>query len=133
VNRDSGYNKRTLGGCLAILVGLMLCMAVSVLGLDRLCYESLSRRMPIYPGAEIRVNRYNLFTSRGMGETYLELYSPDPSDVVSEWYGRTTSATLREAARTNDAIYRLARSERNVRRAEDGEGALIELYGTCAQ
>lgn len=101
--------------------------------MDRLCYASLSNRLPIYPGAEIRVQRYNLFAARGMGETYMELYSPDDPDTVSRWYGQQVGGYIREASRNRDFIYALARSQYAVRRADEGEGSLIQLYGTCAQ
>jgi hypothetical protein len=133
LDRSSGYGKRTVLGCLVVLVAMFLCVGVSMFTMDRLCYESLSHRIPLYPGAEIRAERHNLLTARGMGETYMELYSPDPPDTVSEWYGRMIGQYTREAIRNHDFIYTLARSERSVHTAEDGSGSMIELYGTCAQ
>ena len=93
----------------------------------------MSQRLPLYPNAEITVQRYNMFRPRGMGETYIELVSPDDPDTVSRWYGSTAGRYSREAVRTNDFTYRLATAERAIGWTEDRTGSLIQLYGTCAQ
>jgi hypothetical protein len=132
VERSSGYTKRTFLGCLVILGLVVLCSGVTTLTLDRLCYNTLSQTLPLYPNAQVQVDRHNMFTSRGMGETYLQLYSPDPPDVVSRWYGETVGPYLWAAIRSNDLSYRLGRVERHVSRAEDGVGSMIQLHGVCA-
>lgn len=122
-----------MGGCLMIFIAVALCGGISALAVDQLCYTTLSQRLPLYPDAEVRVQRHNFFRAWGMGETYFELYTPDDSDTVGEWYGSTAGRYSREAVRANDFTYRLASAERSFRRAEDGEGTFIQLYGACAQ
>lgn len=124
---------RRLGGCLLLILIIFGCLGVSVFTLDQLCYVTLSQRLPLYPDAEITVERHNMFRARGMGETYMELVSPDDPDTVSRWYGSTAGRYQREAVRTNDPLYRLATAERAIGSTEDRDGSLIQLYGTCAQ
>lgn len=116
-----------------IVLAVLLCSGGTVLTLDQLCYITLSNRLPIYPGAEIRVERHNFFRPFGMGETYVELHTPDDGDTVGRWYGETAGRYSREAVRTNNFTYRLASAERSFRRAEDEVGTFIQLYGACAQ
>jgi hypothetical protein len=132
VDRGSGYTKRTFLGCFVIMGLVALCSTVTTLTLDRLCYNTLSQTLPLYPNAQVQVDRHNLFTSRGMGETYIQMYSPDPPDVVSRWYGETVGPYQRAAIRSHDPSYRLGRVERSISRAEDGTGSLIQLHGVCA-
>jgi hypothetical protein len=122
-----------MGGCLIIVLAMLLCSGGAILAVDQMCYTTLSNRLPIYPGAEIRVERHNFFRAFGMGETYLELHTPDDSDTVGRWYGGTAGAYSREAVRTNNFTYRLASAERSFRRAEGEDGTFIQLYGACAQ
>jgi hypothetical protein len=131
VDRESGYGKRPLLGCLLIIVLVALCGGVTTFTLDRLCLSTMTQRLPIYPGAQTVVERHNSFTEFGMGETYVELYSPDAADVVSKWYGNTAGTYQINAVRNDDPIYNLARSNWTVNKAEDGKGSQIQLYGTC--
>ncbi len=133
MERSGGYSLRALGGCLVIILLMTVCGGVTVFTLDRLCFSTLSQRLPIYPDGEVRAERHNLLTSRGMGETYIELYSSNPPTEVREWYARATAGITRRAALENDFVYRLARSQWNVVRAEDGEGSVVQLLGSCAQ
>ena len=59
--------------------------------------------------------------------------TPDDSDTVGRWYGETAARYSRQAVQRNDFTYRLASAERSFRRAEDGVGTFIQLYGACAQ
>ena len=122
-----------MGGCLVIVLAVVLCGGGATLVVDQLCYSTLSNRLPIYPDAEIRVERHNFFRAFGMGETYVELYTPDDGDTVGRWYGETAARYSRQAVQRNDFTYRLASAERSFRRAEDEVGTFIQLYGACAQ
>lgn len=122
-------------GCVGLLVMLVACLAITTFAVDRVCYEGLSRRLPIYPGAEIVFRTHNLFNEFGMGNTVITLYSPDPPDVVRAWYARESGAYLREALQSSDPIIqasrRIAQGDWSVAPAEDGVGSQIILFGTC--
>ena len=133
MKRQSGSRLRGLGGCLVVLFAVVACSGVTVLAVDQLCYTTLSQRIPLNPNAEVREERHNFIRAWGMGETYFELYTPDGGDAVGEWYGSTAGRYSREALRSNDVAYLLGTAERSFRRADDGVGTFIQLYGTCAQ
>jgi len=131
-HRPPGASRRTLLGCLLIVVGLVACSGVTGFTLDRLCLNSLTNRLPIYPNAEIRVRRHNMFTEFGMGTTYMELYSSDDSQTVTGWYGRTTGDYRRDVIiEGKDPASGFARAQWSVVRAEDGTGSFIQLAGNC--
>ncbi len=131
MDRSSGYSKRTLLGCGVIILLIFLCGGITTFTLDRLCVSTMTQRLPIYPGAQTVVERHNSMTAFGMGETYVELYSPDVPDVVSKWYGNTAGTYQIDAVRNDDPFYKLGRSNWTVNLAEDGKGSQIQLYGTC--
>ena len=131
MDRESGYGKRPLLGCLLVVVLVLLCGGVTTFTLNQLCLSTMTQRLPIYPGARTIVERHNSFSAFGMGETYVELYSPDAPDVVNKWYGNTAGTYQINAVRNDDPIYNLARSNWTVNAAEDGKGSQIQLYGTC--
>jgi hypothetical protein len=100
--------------------------------LDQACISTLSQRLPLYPGAEIVTERHNFFTRFGVGETYMVLTSPENPTTVQSWYGGIVGPYMRQAAISNDPIFRLASSQWRVRRdpARNG-GSEITLYGAC--
>ncbi|MBL8132897.1 MAG: hypothetical protein JNL42_13640 [Anaerolineae bacterium] len=127
--RRAGYRVRAF----LILVAVMLLTVGGVtVALDRVCYHYLSQRLPIYPGAEMRVRTHNFLSELGMGNTVITLYAPDPPDEVRAWYAVQTGSLLREWARTRPILYNIAQSSVDVSRADDGVGSLVILFGTCA-
>lgn len=132
MEKSSGNLRRTLGGCLVILLAVLLCSVASVFAVDQMCYTSMSKRLPAYPNAELIAERHNLFRARGMGETYLEYRSSDDPDTVQRWYGENVGAVQREALRTGDQAYFMASADRSITAATDGSGSQIQLYGRCA-
>lgn len=133
MDESRGAGRRAALGCLLVLVGLIVCGLVTAIAVDTLCYGALTQRVPMYPGAEVVLERHNLFRAFGMGETYVVLRSPDSPDVVSRWYGRTVGPYTREAIRSGDVGFRISRGQRAVTPAEDGMGSEIRLIGSCAQ
>ncbi|MCA9903326.1 MAG: hypothetical protein KC547_05675 [Anaerolineae bacterium] len=118
-------------GCLVIGLLMIACVGSISIVLDQACHATLNRRLPIYPNAEIVTERHNYFTAFGVGETYMQLYSPDSTDTVQQWYGREVGTYLREAATNNDPFLRLGSGQWRVRRDASGSGSEITLYGTC--
>ena len=60
-----------------------------------MCYNTLSKRLPVYPGAAITFERASL-RRYGMGETIMILDTDDAPAEVREWYGRYTGSLNRE-------------------------------------
>ncbi len=118
-------------GCLLIFALLFACLGSLSFVLDQACMTTLTRRLPIYPGAEIRVERHSFFRAFGVGETYLQLYSADDPDVVQAWYGREVGTYMRRAVQENDPFLRLGTGQWRVRRDESGSGSEITLFGAC--
>lgn len=119
---------------LLIVVLMAGCSAVTTLALDALCYNVLSQRLPIYPGAEITLERYSFLRRFGMGETIMILESADEYETVRNWYSRA-SASLSMRVRQDNTLtlfYSFTRAAASVTRAEDGTGSQIVLSGACA-
>jgi hypothetical protein len=121
---------------LGLLVGLVFCIGTTTFAIDRICYTGLSQRLPLYPNAEVRLRRHNLFTEFGMGNTALTLYTPDEPNDVQQWYGRNTGEYIRGTMENGGTIDRLAlriaQGDWDVTRDESGTGSQIILFGTCA-
>jgi hypothetical protein len=110
------------------------CAVVSTLAMDSMCYNVLSQRLPIYPDAEITVERYSFMRRYGMGETILVLESDEESEVVRDWYGRARGSIAQQVRRDNTMklFYGFTRAVASVTTAEDGTGSQIVLSGACA-
>lgn len=113
------------------------CIASTGLFANWLCTRSLTQKLPIYPDATIVWEGHNLFTAFGMGETYMELHTPDDRDKVHEWYNRYSARLLRERASDQSLTFGTGRWE--VNRLDDGVGgssaggSQIVLHGVCMQ
>jgi hypothetical protein len=131
---SGGSSRKTALGCL-ILLGLMLsCGSITVVSLDVVCHGALTQRLPLYPGAEVAHERYNMIRPFGMGETYVMLRTTDASDDVRQWYARTVAAYVRDRALSGgDVGYRISSSRWQVRRSDDQGATEVVLHGTCVQ
>jgi hypothetical protein len=122
-------------GCLGLLAAFVFCIGTVLLAIDRVCYTSLSRRLPLYPNAEVRLRQHNLFSEFGMGNTAVILFTQDEPDTVRQWYGRITSDYLRGTQDSGNPIdrlaLRLAKGQWDVTRDESGAGSQVILFGTC--
>jgi hypothetical protein len=125
---------RPIVGCLVIVVAIFLCSGVSMFVADRVCYGSLSQRLPIYPNATIKSRAHNLFTEFGMGNTAITMTTPDDPTTVRNWYGAATGAYMRAGLRGINPGFMLARGQWDVTRDPDNpSGSQIILFGTCIQ
>ena len=118
-----------------LIVGLFgSCAVVSTLAMDTICYNTLSQRLPVYPGATITVERYSFMRRYGMGETILVLNSDDATDTVREWYGHERGRLAQQIRRdrTMNLFYGFTTAVSSVTTAEDGTGSQIVLSGACA-
>ena len=129
--RPYGCSRRALLAVLLVIGGMLACISLSFVGVDAMCYSSLSQRLPIYPGATITLEQHNFLRTFGMGETVMILDSDDPPDVVQSWYGRTTYEGQRRAKANHDPFYYMATGRYSVTTAEDGTGSQIVLSGGC--
>ena len=129
-------NRQGCLGCVGLLAALVFCVGTATFALDRICYAGLSKRLPLYPNAEIRLRRHNLFAEFGMGNTAMTLYTPDEPNDVRMWYGRNTGEYIRGTMENGGTIDRLAlriaQGDWDVTRDESGTGSQIILFGTCA-
>ncbi len=121
----------------AILIVVLLigaCTTVTTLGLDAMCYNDLSQRLPIYPGARITLERYSFLRRYGMGETLIILDSDDPEATVRDWYGREQGRVAQRIRQDGNLrlFYGFSNATASVTTAEDGTGSQIILSGTCA-
>jgi hypothetical protein len=120
-------------GCGAILLLMFGCVLASFVFFDRTCYGYLSRRLPIYPGAEIVSRQHNFVSEWGVGNTVMTLYTPDAPEVVQAWYARESGGYLRQAIQSGDWGYRMAQGDWAVAPDARGTGSQVILFGTCVQ
>jgi hypothetical protein len=97
-----------------------------------MCYDTLSKRLPVYPGAAITFERASL-RRYGMGETIMILDSDDAPAEVREWYGRYTGSLNREMQQdgVGGMFFSFTKAVWSVTTAEDGTGSQILLSGAC--
>lgn len=127
-----GCARRTVLGCLFIFVAMFACLASVVLVVDAGCYNSMVKKIPVYPGAQVVSIKYNLFRAFGMGETLALLNTSDSIDVVRNWYGRTVGAAYKAIqSGENDAFFFLADGRYTITDAVEGTGSQILLSGAC--
>lgn len=118
-------------GCLVIVLGIFGCLSLTAFTLDRLCYDVLSQRLPLYPNAEVTRRTHNFLSEFGMGITSLSLRSLDDPEVVRTWYAQQIGAYLRRSLEQPPPLLRVARADWDVTRHPEGTGSQILLFGTC--
>ena len=129
--RGYGCGRRALLYTLAITAVMFLCIGGTVAAIDSMCYSVLTRRLPVYPDAEVTLLRYNFARPFGMGATAMVLETADPPDVVRQWYGQAFGAAARAAQDNHDPFFNLATSAYSITAAESGGGSQIVLSGVC--
>lgn len=97
-SRRSNYNY-----CLTltlITVGIILCI-VAVLGIvDQGCVDAANDWIPYYPNATIIKEEYTYLRPFGIGNTSVELRSPDSRSTVFRWYIDHISEVSKEQSRS---------------------------------
>ena len=127
--RPYGCSGKAILVTLGIIILVSLCGGVSMLAVDGICWNGLSKKLPIYPNATITFQRHNFLREFGIGTTVIILDSDDSVATVREWYGRTVAAASSSA--NNDPLYYIPVGRYSVTRAEDGTGTQIILSGDC--
>lgn len=110
---------------LLLILGMIACVAAAVLSLDEACRQSIDEWTPLYPGSEIVRREYDLLRDRGMGTSFVVLYTEDDPATVGAWY---REYQVEKGTRDNT----LANADYRVTENPDGDGALIYLYSECA-
>ncbi len=128
--RGSQGCRKTIIGTLAIIVAIVLCISVTLVGVDRTCVSDLSPRLPIYPNTTVKLEQHNFLTQFGMGESVMILHSDDEVGVVRDWYSRTVGAVV-YADVQKGTIKHMGRTNWTVDEAPEGKGSQIILYGYC--
>jgi hypothetical protein len=122
---------RTLRTGVVILLLVLACGTVSTLGIDAMCYNTLSKRLPVYPDSKRTFEKHNFLRAFGMGETLIILETDDPPDVVRDWYGHAVGKAASEN-RDNPVFFGVSSAAWSVTKSEDGSGSQIILSGVCA-
>ncbi len=128
--RSSPGCRRTLVGTLAVMLAIVLCVSVTLVGVDRTCVSDMEPRLPIYPNTTIKLQQHNFLTQFGMGESVMILHSDDPVEVVRDWYSKTVGAIV-YADVQKGTIRHMGRTNWTVDEAPEGSGSQIILYGYC--
>lgn len=111
---------------------IVLCLLITVLTLDHLCYTGLSQRLPLYPGASVVFESHNGPRIFGMGQTLMILETDDPVETVREWYGINAGGATRRMQQSGQRLLiGIADASYSVITAEDGTGTQITLSGAC--
>ncbi len=117
-------------GTLAVCLAIVLCITVTLVGVDRTCVDDLAPRLPIYANTTIKLQQHNFLTQFGMGESVMILHSDDPVETVRNWYSRTVGAVV-YADVQKGTIKHMGRANWTVDAAPEGEGSQIILYSYC--
>jgi hypothetical protein len=86
MQENLGCLRKTLTGCLMIIIGIFICSVVSVAGIDVMCHNDIEHKLPFYPQAEIISQESGFFRPRAMGVSTVLLTSSDSAQDVRKWY-----------------------------------------------
>ena len=109
-----------------IMLGIVVCSAVTFTVIDQKCLADSTRWLPDYPKATLVSQEYDFLRPFGIGETVRQLYSPDAANVVRRWYGEAWAKIGEE-----NPDLGLAQPGYIVSEA-DSTGSTIMLYSECA-
>jgi len=132
-NRTS--NGRLLLSLVYIVIGIIVLIALTTLGIDVRCSADINHWLPIYPGAElIRTDDDGFFRPRASGITEQVYYTSDDAQTVRTWYrDYRREITQNVAERNPNAAARgLADTRFTISEDPDSEGTLIFTYAECA-
>lgn len=131
VQARARWRKRLLALLVVPLV-VLLCVLVTFVGVDSLCYSGLTQRLPIYPGATVTLERHSGLRAFGMGETILILETDDTLETVRDWYGRNAGGVVRRMQQQGQMILiNITEVNYSAVTAEDGTGTQVLLSGVC--
>jgi len=128
--RESPGCRRMLVGTLVVCVAIVLCISVTLVGVDRTCVSDLAPRLPIYPNTTVKLQQHNFLTQFGMGESVMILHSDDPVETVRDWYPSTVGAIVYADVQKGN-VRHMGRTNWTVDEAPEGKGSQIILYSYC--
>lgn len=108
--------------------GAVLCMGLFVLGIDQVCYNDVTHRQPIYPGAKVIDTEYSFLRARAIGHTKLTLWTPDDIETVRQWIRDKNIELLQK-----NEFRGLATLDWQAQPNPDGEGTLLIYYSSCSE
>lgn len=132
--RSYGCSSRALLGFFAIILAICGCISSLTLVVDSGCYNSMVKKIPIYPNSQVVREQHNFLQAFGSGETLMILETDDPPSVVRDWYGKTVGAAYKAAqdGTGGDPFFYFANARYSIAALEDGSGTQIVLSGVCA-
>ena len=124
--------RRILIAVIALTVAMLLCIGVTTVALDSVCYQGLTQRLPIYPGSEIVFEEHSGLRPFGNGETLMIIEAPDDYETVNAWYTRNAGgATRRMQQNGQQMLITLTSSAYSLIALEDKPGTQVTLNGVC--
>ncbi len=124
---------RFLLSILIIPLVLSVCISVSVIGMDSLCYSTNSQLLPQYPEATIVFEQHSFLRAFGMGDTVMILETDDELETVREWQARKFGSVARAAAQGSGRIaFSMTDANYSVIALDDRPGSQITLSSACA-
>jgi hypothetical protein len=111
-----------------MVLGTILCMGLSMLGIDQVCYNDTVRRQALYPGAEIVESEHSFLRPRAFGFTRLVLSTPDDIEVVRQWIRDSNLDLLRR-----EEFRGLSSLNWRAMPNAEGEGSLLIYTSSCGE
>jgi hypothetical protein len=133
--RENRSLKGTILSMIAIMIGIVVCMATLLISIDLRCSVDINYWMPIYPNSEISaIQQRGFFRPRASGITQIIYVTPDDPTTVRRWYIDYRRDITRNIA-TNDsetAASGLASTSYQISENSDGGGSRITQTSECA-
>ncbi|MCB9450991.1 MAG: hypothetical protein H6672_06100 [Anaerolineaceae bacterium] len=114
-------------GVILITIGVVVLFVITVTLIDDKCYNDATTWLPVYPNATVTSVTFDYFRAWGLGETVMELSSPDDRITVNTWYANTMEEIGKQYSSRG-----LADTDVQIRNNPNGAGSLIILYSACA-
>ncbi len=125
--------RKALLSIFTVPLVMLLCISITVVGLDSLCYSVNSGLLPQYPEATIVFEQHSFLRAFGMGETVMVLETADDVETVREWQARKFASISRAAVQgTGRVAFNMTDANYAVIALEDRPGSQITLTAACA-
>jgi hypothetical protein len=86
MQENLGWLRKTLTGCLFIMIGIVLCGVITVAGIDVACKSDIENKLPLYPQGVVVSEESGFLRPRGMGRSTIVMTTSDSAKDVRKWY-----------------------------------------------
>ncbi|MGB1286793.1 MAG: hypothetical protein ACPG7F_09695 [Aggregatilineales bacterium] len=115
---------------IVICISMLLCSMAGAFTLQHECLNTFYERLPVYPDADMQLDRGHFLNHLGIGAAGFQYYVDEEPQTVHLWYQRLL-ASRRTEQRSADNPPRAWQGVIDIQAIPDDPGTMIYLTAVC--